>query len=176
MSLEHQLIKMKLYIHIYFYNFWTIFVNFFGFSALYWRFSEAISTLGCPMHALLCLHTQQVIARQQGREGEAGDESEDEEDENGVWYGSKSAGWWWLNDMSNFTCSSLGIHLYTSRTSVEHQLNNNWTPLEHHLSITWTPLECQLNITWASLECHLDTTWISLEYHLATTWPPRGYH
>ena len=34
MSLEHQLIKMKLYIHIYFYNFWTIFVNFFGFSAI----------------------------------------------------------------------------------------------------------------------------------------------
>ncbi|KDQ25433.1 hypothetical protein PLEOSDRAFT_1084987 [Pleurotus ostreatus PC15] len=46
-----------------------------------------VSNFDFTMHVLLFLHTQRVIARQQGREEEAGDESEDEEDENGVRYG-----------------------------------------------------------------------------------------
>ncbi|KAF9495335.1 hypothetical protein BDN71DRAFT_1558791 [Pleurotus eryngii] len=43
-----------------------------------------VSNFDFTMHVLLFLHTQHVIARQQGRQEEAGDESEDEEDENGV--------------------------------------------------------------------------------------------
>ena len=46
-----------------------------------------VSNFDFTMHVLLFLHTQRVIARQQGRQEEAGDESEDEEDENGVRYG-----------------------------------------------------------------------------------------
>ncbi|KAJ8697714.1 hypothetical protein PTI98_004490 [Pleurotus ostreatus] len=48
-----------------------------------------VSNFDFTMHVLLFLHTQCVIARQQGREEEAGDESEDEEDENGVRYGQQ---------------------------------------------------------------------------------------
>ncbi|KAF9496504.1 hypothetical protein BDN71DRAFT_1552204 [Pleurotus eryngii] len=43
-----------------------------------------VSNFDFTMHVLLFLHTQHVIARQQGRQDEAGDECEDEEDENGV--------------------------------------------------------------------------------------------
>ncbi|KAF9488673.1 hypothetical protein BDN71DRAFT_1402908 [Pleurotus eryngii] len=46
-----------------------------------------VSNFDFTMHVLLFLHTQRVIARQQVRQEEAGDESEDEEDENGVRYG-----------------------------------------------------------------------------------------
>ena len=48
-----------------------------------------VSNFDFTMHVLLFLHTKRVIARQQGREEDAGDESEDEEDENGVRYGQQ---------------------------------------------------------------------------------------
>ncbi|KAF9496218.1 hypothetical protein BDN71DRAFT_1430348 [Pleurotus eryngii] len=48
-----------------------------------------VSNFDFTMHVLLFLHTQCVIARQQGRQEEAGDESEDEEDKNGVRYGQQ---------------------------------------------------------------------------------------
>ncbi|KAF9488929.1 hypothetical protein BDN71DRAFT_1484993 [Pleurotus eryngii] len=46
-----------------------------------------VSNVDFTMHVLLFLHTQCVIAMQQGRQEEAGDESEDEEDENGWPFG-----------------------------------------------------------------------------------------